>query len=367
MTGVSSKAAGGLQNKYKFNSGCELEDELGLESYSTFFRRYDAQVGRFNGVDVLAEATYDYSPFQFGGNNPFMFNDPTGALLEPFRSEDLNKLWSSNHGGTWNPGSGNKFFSSEAEAFGWGVGYMNANDLWGTQQGWAGSGEEASSNFLNSQNTGNGIQGYNYVNEDFSGAFFTRSFIGTRSSHVETYFYAGYGDVFDFDAIQRGFLLYTKPVKEQILDVVQGSLDLLGSTEIPVISQIADLGSAGISAYRGDYEGALLSLGGAIIPGLSQMKLARQVHHLIPNQVFRSFKMEMKGVKWVQSHRKNLMDLPFPFHATHPRYNTYVRQRVSDVLNNNEGLNGLIELQNELRNNIQKFLNNGGDKLNNLY
>ena len=82
MAGISSKAAGGVQNRFKFNGGSELEEELGVSSYSTFFRRYDQQIGRFWGVDVLSEAAYSFSPFQFGFNNPISFNDPTGAKSE---------------------------------------------------------------------------------------------------------------------------------------------------------------------------------------------------------------------------------------------------------------------------------------------
>ena len=89
MAGVSSKAAGGLQNKSKFNSGSELEDELGVSSYSTFFRRYDAQIGRFNGIDIKSEVTHSLTVFQFGLNNPISFNDPLGDLPVPF-SEDEN-------------------------------------------------------------------------------------------------------------------------------------------------------------------------------------------------------------------------------------------------------------------------------------
>ncbi|HCC94255.1 MAG TPA: hypothetical protein DEQ26_07990, partial [Flavobacteriaceae bacterium] len=57
------------------------------------------------------------------------------------------------------------------------------------------------------------------------------------------------------------------------LDSTQAVLDILGSTEIPIVSQLADIGSAGISLYNGDYLGAGLSLAGTIIPGLSQAKL----------------------------------------------------------------------------------------------
>ncbi|WP_181161670.1 RHS repeat-associated core domain-containing protein [Flavobacterium sp. GSA192] len=66
---------------------------------------------------------------------------------------------------------------------------------------------------------------------------------------------------------------------------IQTSLDVLGSTEIPVVSQLADISSAGMSAYQGDYTGAMLSLGGAIIPGMSQaklgLKLAKRTEKLV--------------------------------------------------------------------------------------
>lgn len=55
---------------------------------------------------------------------------------------------------------------------------------------------------------------------------------------------------------------------------IQTALDVAGSSEIPFLSQLADIGSAGMSFYEGDYKGGMLSLGGTFIPGLSQAKLA---------------------------------------------------------------------------------------------
>jgi RHS repeat-associated protein len=83
MAGISSKAAGGMKNKWKFNDGTELESEefsngSGLELYATEFRSYDAQIGRFHQIDALSEITENWSPYSFAFANPISFNDPLG-------------------------------------------------------------------------------------------------------------------------------------------------------------------------------------------------------------------------------------------------------------------------------------------------
>lgn len=79
MAGISTKALGITpKNVYKFNGGVELEEEIGLNYCNTFYRKYDAQVGRFTGVDMLAEKFFDINPYQFAFNNPITFNDPLG-------------------------------------------------------------------------------------------------------------------------------------------------------------------------------------------------------------------------------------------------------------------------------------------------
>jgi RHS repeat-associated protein len=75
MAGISSKAAGSLQNRYKFNGGNELQnaefsDGNGLELYDAVNRMYDPQIGRFWQVDELAESHWDMTPYNFASNNP---------------------------------------------------------------------------------------------------------------------------------------------------------------------------------------------------------------------------------------------------------------------------------------------------------
>jgi RHS repeat-associated protein len=83
MAGISSKAAGKLENRMKFNGGNELQskefsDGSGIDWYDANFRMYDAQIGRFNQQDPLAGASLNLSPYAFVQNNPILFNDPLG-------------------------------------------------------------------------------------------------------------------------------------------------------------------------------------------------------------------------------------------------------------------------------------------------
>lgn len=78
MAGISSKAAGSIENKYKFNSGTELNSSFDISFYETDFRLYDPQIGRFTQVDELAFLDYGFSPYVFANNNPILLNDPEG-------------------------------------------------------------------------------------------------------------------------------------------------------------------------------------------------------------------------------------------------------------------------------------------------
>lgn len=93
MAGISSKAAGKMENKHKFNGyekqSSEFSDGSGLDWYDYKHRFLDNQIGRFFGIDGLADKYPFYSPYQFAGNEPTRAIDLDG--LEPWYTIDGNR------------------------------------------------------------------------------------------------------------------------------------------------------------------------------------------------------------------------------------------------------------------------------------
>jgi|LakMenEpi03Aug12_release.lakeMendotaPanAssembly.Ray.scaffolds.fasta_scaffold367917_2 RHS repeat-associated protein len=102
MAGISSKSAGKLENKKKFNDGTELNTDFDINIYETSYRLHDPQLGRFHQIDPLAGIADEYSPYSYVLNNPLLFNDPYG--LDTTRGN--NPKPKPEPGDVWIPGKG---------------------------------------------------------------------------------------------------------------------------------------------------------------------------------------------------------------------------------------------------------------------
>jgi RHS repeat-associated protein len=83
--GISSKAAGSVTNKIKYNSKEEQRQEFsdgsGLEWLDYGARMYDNQIGRWHVMDNYSEVYYGLTPYNYAGNTPVNAIDVDGNLF----------------------------------------------------------------------------------------------------------------------------------------------------------------------------------------------------------------------------------------------------------------------------------------------
>ncbi|MDG4655239.1 RHS repeat-associated core domain-containing protein, partial [Chryseobacterium arthrosphaerae] len=129
----------GSFNSYKYN-GKELQ-ETGMFDYG--WRQYVPDLGRWNGMDQLAESYLSTSPYAYVLNNPISFLDPDGRNVKPtsggyeFTGNDLQNVMSY----LQNNGSPQKLMSALSA---W-EGENSGGDFWGylgSWNSWGATGED---------------------------------------------------------------------------------------------------------------------------------------------------------------------------------------------------------------------------------
>jgi RHS repeat-associated protein len=70
---------GAKTNRYQYN-GKELNEDFGLNWNDYGARMYDATLGRWHSIDIMAEAYPEMSPYSYCGNNPISFIDIDGLF-----------------------------------------------------------------------------------------------------------------------------------------------------------------------------------------------------------------------------------------------------------------------------------------------
>ncbi len=200
--------------KYQYNDR-EWQHELGLNITAMDFRMYDNALGRFYGIDKLAEAIPGITPFHFGYNNPIMMSDPSGLLSQGF----LQGLWNNSSSTGWNTwtNQGDDFFND--------FGNIGVNSTTGKSTFYESLPNITISSSFSSSQRGILIQDHVYKNAS-------------------------------------GYQYFRDGLRETQLDNLQSALDVVGM--IPIIGEPIDLINAGISYGRGNYVEGSLSLAATI-------------------------------------------------------------------------------------------------------
>jgi RHS repeat-associated protein len=91
---VVSSLGNSVANGFDFLGKENLEiGGVDLKLTEMDFRKYDVALGRFNGIDLLAEdGQFSVTPYHYAANNPVLFSDPSGLKIKFSETSNVNDL-----------------------------------------------------------------------------------------------------------------------------------------------------------------------------------------------------------------------------------------------------------------------------------
>ncbi|HRF16812.1 MAG TPA: RHS repeat-associated core domain-containing protein, partial [Chitinophagaceae bacterium] len=354
MGAISSRAVLKAKTVYAYNAGSEWEEQ-GIEYYDTYLRKYDAQIGRFASIDILADYYLNFTPYNYSANNPIYFNDPSGASLSFNNVDDvISYLWNeTDHGGSWSALQNTIITFKDSFIGAYFTELQKIMNLF---------------NYVDDGNGGGTLYYNGYEVKEIYGGYRDKgnhSILGIGIIFSQSYNNGG-GNLNGEVLMGSNFIGISRHNEKSLIDYVQTGFDIAGL--VPGIGELFDGLNAGIYALRGDYENAALS-GAACIPfagwGATGTKIARKTAKELKSGSY----LVYKGV----DANANVRYIGITSRDAVARFNEHLNSSSAKALLDYEVISGAVGLSKEQARIIEQTLinqyglmKNGGQLLNKI-
>lgn len=327
----------GYDYRYKFNDIERLKDlDVGIDM--AYYRGLDPTIGRWMQVDPKSELMYGFNPYNSMNNSPLMYIDPNGD----------------------NP----LVVFAIAGAIG-GAGNLYSN--WGNIKGFS----DGFSYFVNGA-----VGGAVSVVNPLAGAAIT-----SGANLITDKLNGTLSDVIDQGKLGEHLLWTTleglgvtgagnsaKALAAKYKWIEYNSIGQISAAEIASYKLPEDVVMSTTTQVTTHAQKVVTKLPSTLSNAAKVNTVTKfQKHHVIPNQIYKIFKSDLKSMGWKQNDMWNLKNLPSSFHSNHPAYNKYILNEMNILKQSgNLNLSSMKNLQHQMRIKIGDAYRAGG-KLNHYF